>query len=661
MQIAKLFASLGFKIDTADLSHFESLLNKAQGEMSQFAKDLNFVNQKLKTMKTRFGQANDALKDTDISKAADRVAKAVDKYVKNAKEIVDIDSKVEKVFLDTGVRLDTLSNKLDGGTSAWNRYEQQVKEATTRMREFTAAARERQSVNPPRSTNAGSGSNQGGSRGGSRGNNGHNDEEEGFGAMLLGGQKFGKAFVGQMAVGGLLGTGYIVKEIVQSGREVVAMEQKLKAVSDTAENFANNMQYVRETSKALAIDIVEFGNSFASIYQSAKSSTDIAGAQEMYTNFNRYFKALQMTPDQIKGSLRAIGQMFNKQQVMAEELKNQLGERAAGTIQIFAEYAGYGTGSEGVQKLFKAMEAGKVGVQEILKASVGFGALADKNNALAESLEMSASKQILFTSAMKEFSATILKSGLDKALAKMFNALTMFLEVLTPMIVGLIEVFKGLYLIVQLLTNIPLDAWLLLAANAAAALTTAFLLGGKAAIFAGGAVTFMASALRLLKAALPIAALMGLLWVLGEVVKWRKEQEAGNQTYTWIDLWIVRAEFFFKLMRLGWLNTRIAISESINAVQDFFTITPPKWFSDFIERRNSNPEFQRQIKIMEDQMSDKEKLGGMVNPSNFGGGQNLSIPVDVYLTIQNPDGSAYQGRATSTPVVNVGAMGLKVG
>jgi len=130
MQVAKLFASLGFKIDTADLSHFESLLNKAQGEMSQFAKDLNFVNQKLKTMKNRFGQANDALKDTNIAKAADRVAKAVDKYVKNAKEIVDIDSKVERVFKDTGVRLDLLSNKLDGGTSAWNRYEQQVKEAT---------------------------------------------------------------------------------------------------------------------------------------------------------------------------------------------------------------------------------------------------------------------------------------------------------------------------------------------------------------------------------------------------------------------------------------------------------------------------------------------------------------------------------------------------
>ena len=653
MQIAKLFASLGFKIDTADLSHFESILNKAQGEMSQFAKDINLANQKLKTMKNRFGQASDALNSSNVAKAADRVAKAVDKYVKNAKEIVDIDSKVEKVFLDTGVRVDLLSNKLDGGTSAWNRYEQQVKEATTRMREFTAAARERQSVNPPRGTGAGSGSNQGGGGGrgsGGRGNNGYDDEDGGLSGMLLGGQKFGKAFVGQMAVGGLLGSGYIVKEIVQSGREVVAMEQKLKAVSDTAGNFANNMQYVRETSKALAIDIVEFGNSFASIYQSAKTSTDIGGVQEMYTNFNKYFKALQMTPDQIKGSLRAVGQMFNKQQVMAEELKNQLGERAAGTIQIFAEYAGYGTGAEGVQKLFKAMEAGKVGVQEILKASSGFGALADKNNALAESLEMSASKQILFTSAMKEFSATILKSGLDKALSKMFTALTEILTILTPIVIGIVESFKGLYAIFEMLLNLDAYDWFLIVTLAIWGLGAALIAGGKAAIFAGGAVTFFASALKLLRAAIPIAAIMGLLWALGEYTKWQKEQEAGVETFTWIDLWAIRLQFFFALMKIGWLNTRIAISDSINAIEDFFSITPPKWFSEFIERKQANPEKFNQESI--DRLKDQQSGLGLFGRNDEK--QNLTVPVEVFLTIQNPDGTNRMEKVTGMSTINIG-------
>ena len=598
MQIAKLFASLGFKIDTADLSRFEAILSKAQGEMSQFAQATQRASTKLRIMESRFKKTSDSLNSSNVAKAADRVAKAVDKYVKNAKEIVDIDGKVDRVFKDTGVRVDLLSNKLDGGTSAWNRYEQQVKEATARMREFTAAARERQSVNPPRGTGAGSGSNQGGGGGrgsGGRGNNGYDDEDGGLSGMLLGGQKFSKAFVGQMAVGGLLGSGYIVKEIVQSGREVVAMEQKLKAVSDTAGNFANNMQYVRETSKALAIDIVEFGNSFASIYQSAKTSTDIGGVQEMYTNFNKYFKALQMTPDQIKGSLRAVGQMFNKQQVMAEELKNQLGERAAGTIQIFAEYAGYGTGAEGVQKLFKAMEAGKVGVQEILKASSGFGALADKNNALAESLEMSASKQILFTSAMKEFSATILKSGLDKALSKMFNALTVFVELITPLMIGLMEAIGGVLSLVALLFSFDWQVYAIIAATALAVIVAGFYSIGGAALVAEVAVWGLGVAMKALRAAIPLVALAGMLWFLGEYTKWQKEQESGMQTYSWIDLMNAKMQLFFAESAGGWIEFKLATLEAIEATKELFSLKPEKAvkfienYGDDIARNPINP------------------------------------------------------------------------
>ena len=654
MQVAKLFASLGFKIDTADLSHFESLLNKAQGEMSQFAKDLNFVNQKLKTMKNRFGQANDALKDTNIAKAADRVAKAVDKYVKNAKEIVDIDSKVERVFKDTGVRLDLLSNKLDGGTSAWNRYEQQVKEATARMKEFTAAARERQSVNPPRGTGAGSGANQGGGGGnaggrgsGSRGNNGVNDPNNGT-TVLAGARQFGKAFVGQLAFGGLLGSGYIIKEIVQSGREVIAMEQKLKAVSQTAGDFANNMQYVRETSKALAIDISEFGNSFSSIYQSAKGSTDIAGVQQMYTNFNKYFKAMQMTPDQIKGSLRAVGQMFNKQQVMAEELKNQLGERAAGTIQIFAEYAGYGSGAEGVQKLFKAMEAGKVGVQEILKASDGFGKLSNNNNALAESLKMSASKQIQFTSAMKQFAATIMKSGLDKGLANLFTGLEKIVLILTPFVVGLFAVIGGLFQLFALLLSFDWWVYAGIVAAALAIIVAGFYSIGGAALVAEVAAYSLAAAMRVLSVAFPIVGLITLIGLLGVYKSQQDKLQDGSANSTWIDLWVLRLSFFFLLMKKGWLITDIAIANASLAIKDFFSTDPPDWFKKHIQGQTLAPKTT----------AFNSGMGDMKNFSDTTNNQNLSIPVDVYLTIQNPDGSTYQARASKTPIINVGALGI---
>ena len=653
MQIAKLFASLGFKIDTADLSHFESLLNKAQGEMSQFAKDLNFVNQKLKTMKTRFGQANDALKDTDISKAADRVAKAVDKYVKNAKEIVDIDSKVEKVFLDTGVRLDTLSNKLDGGTAAWNRYEQQVKEATTRMREFTAAARERQSVNPPRSTNAGSGSNQGGSRGGSRGNNGYNDEEEGFGAMLLGGQKFGKAFVGQMALGGALGSGYIVKEIVQTGREVQKMEQMLLQASKSAEDFQNNLAFTKETSAALAVDFTEFGVAYSKILNATERSILTQKQKEdIVFGFAKYMRTINLSSPDQAGVFRQLGQMFNTGRIQQDEI-NSMSDRGI-AMNKFLRMAAEELGISG-DDYTKMQEAGKADPIKLIPiVSRMLADAADNNNAFSKSLTTSLAKQQAFTNAMKEFAATVLKSGLDQGLANMSSALEKIVIVLTPMVVGLMSAIGGVIGVIKLLLGVDWKIYAGIAVAALLVVTAQMWLLSTSAAVAAAYTKGLAVAMGLLSRAFPIAGLITLIGLLGVYRREQEELANGTQTYTWIDLWIERLTFFFLIMRKGWLTADIAISNSILKLREFFTITPPKWFSDFIERRNSKPDFQRQIKIMEDQMKEANS-GAMLTPSSFGDKKsNLTVPVEVFLTIQNPDGTSRAERVTGMSTINIG-------
>ena len=646
MQVAKLFASLGFKIDTADLSHFESLLNKAQGEMSQFAKDLNFVNQKLKTMKTRFGQANDALKDTDIAKAADRVAKAVDKYVKNAKEIVDIDGKVERVFKDTGVRLDLLSNKLDGGTSAWNRYEQQVKEATARMKEFTAAARERQSVNPPRSTGAGSGANQGGAAGGrasgSRGNNGTNDEQGGMSGILFGGQKFGKAFVGQMAMGGALGFGYLIKEAVQTGREIDSMIFKLQAVSRSTQEFQSNLKYVRETSQYLAVDVEEFGNAYAQIFQGTKGKYSQDQIQQMFTGFNEYFKTLKMSADDQKGALRGISQMFGKEKVQAQELILQVGQRTAGMIQVFAD-----ANDMTVTQLLKTMELGKTTTDMVVKAGLASAKAAKEMGTLPDALKTSVSAQARFTNELKWLAHTVLKI-VDPALAKMFDGLSLVVAIIKPFVVGLFSAIGGLFQLIALLMSFDWWVYVLVAIAAITALmTTIFIFGGMADV--ARAKTYMlAAAMKFLNAAFPIVGLITLIGLLGVYKRQQDNLTNGVQEYTWIDLWVERLTFFFLLMRLGWLNANIGIEKFDAKMRDFFTITPPDWFKKYIQGQT----------LATQTTAFNSGMGDMKNFSDTTNNQNLSIPVDVYLTIQNPDGSTYQARASKTPIINVGALGI---
>ena len=579
MQVAKLFASLGFKIDTADLSHFESLLNKAQGEMSQFAKDLNFVNQKLKTMKNRFGQANDALKDTDIAKAADRVAKAVDKYVKNAKEIVDIDSKVERVFKDTGVRLDLLSNKLDGGTSAWNRYEQQVKEATARMKEFSAAARERQSINPPRGTGAGSGANQGGGAGGrgsgGRGNNGV-DDEGGMSGMLLGGQKFGKAFVGQMAMGGALGAGYLLKEAIQTGREIDSMIFKLQAVSRGTQEFQTNLKYVRETSQYLAVDVEEFGNAYAQIFQGAKGKYSQTQIQDMFTGFNEYFKTLKMSADDQKGALRGISQMFGKEKVQAQELILQVGQRTAGMIQVFAD-----ANDMTVPQLLKTMELGKTTTDMVVKAGLASAKAAKEMGTLPEALKTSVSAQARFTNELKWLAHTILKI-VDPALAKMFDGLAGFIKIIKPFIIGIGEIFKGIFSVIALLLSFDWKVYAGIVAAALLLITAGFYSIGGAALVAEVAVYSLGVAMKSLRGAIPLVALASMIYFLGEYTKWKKDQADGIETFTWLDLASAKLQLFFSIAELGWLDFKLATIEAYYAVKDLFSLKPQKAI-DFIK------------------------------------------------------------------------------
>jgi len=218
------------------------------------------------------------------------------------------------------------------------------------------------------------------------------------------------------------------------------MEMKLQAVSENAAVFNSNLEFVKKTSQELALNVSEFGASYASIFQSAKRVAGVEQIQQMSEGMNKYFRTLQMTPEQIKGSLRAVSQMFNKEAVQAEELRGQLAERAAGVFEIFAKAAG--TDVKGLQDL---MKEGKVGSDIVLKAGVMMGEWADKQGTLAVALQQSAAKQEQFNNKLKEMSLLILKSGLDEALAAMFSALVPIINAVGKSIAFVLSLLKKIW------------------------------------------------------------------------------------------------------------------------------------------------------------------------------------------------------------------------
>lgn len=429
-QIASLYASLGFNVDQSGLTTFRKEMQTLKEEFVEVLKDTANMNRRLKTMVGRLEQFNKLFNPQNITDWRKRLVASIRRY-----EQVMLDSRkqmtefADDVF-DAERKLHWFDTRLNTNITTLNTYRQHLEPVVLLLERLRGAAGS-PLPRPRGGYGGGSSGNQGGS--GSRGQGGGS-----VGGGLLQAMGVG-AFLRPMlptgmGIGGMLGAGYGFRELVLAGREMQAMEFKLKAVSESAAVFNSNLEFVKKTSQDLAIDVTEFGQAYASIFQSAKRSQSLQDIQSMATGFNKYFRTLQMTPDEIKGSLRAIKQMYSKEKVMAEEMTGQLAEKAAGMFQIFADAAGVGA-----PEFLKMMEAGKVTTDIVTKAGLAAGDWADKQGTLNEALQTSQAKQTLFNNSLKTMSSAILKGGLDSALADMFMALVPIVEIVGT---GLAFVFR---------------------------------------------------------------------------------------------------------------------------------------------------------------------------------------------------------------------------
>jgi len=320
VEIAKMFASLGFKIDMAALSSFDVGIRNSKGELAEFSRGVNEAARKTDVLVRRLGALNssfDAGKIVNATKSIKDNAKAYRKAADDAEVSVgSFSTKLEKLILT----LSRTDNHLLNGMSNMIAYSSSVLAAKTsvealvlQIRELRAMGGGKASINVNQSTH-----------GGARRSGGSESDPsqvmDSGAAFAAGGiaQRFLRPMLGAGPLaGGALTAGYALKEVVQTGREYQRMVTKLQAVSRSAEEFNQNLKYVQQTSQSLGTSTIEFGNAYAGIFETTKNSQGMQKTQEAYTGFSRFFKVMQMSPEESKGALRAIQQMFNKGKVMA--------------------------------------------------------------------------------------------------------------------------------------------------------------------------------------------------------------------------------------------------------------------------------------------------------------------------------------------------------
>ena len=333
--VATLFAELGFKIDNQGIDTFRTTLKEIQKELGNVMRTSANTGKSLSAVLKKLNNVNSSFNPTKMQAWRKQLNTGVKSYIDmigaNEKALNGLSTKA----VDSSRRMKLLTGRVDQGSIALSTYLTRLEAVIAALARLRAAG-----VNLPR---VGGGLQGGGN--GSRGGGGHppvGGGGSGLGTLLAGAGlgSFLKPMLPMgMGVGGFLGAGYTVKEVITTGREMMAMELKMKSVSGESADFARNMKYVDDLSQHLGLSLIDTGNAFANIVVTAKDKMNPEQMQKMFTGFNKYYAAVHMTTADQKLANLAIQQMFGKDKIQAQEARLQMGQRVTPFIKLLTEAA----------------------------------------------------------------------------------------------------------------------------------------------------------------------------------------------------------------------------------------------------------------------------------------------------------------------------------
>lgn len=169
-----------------------------------------------------------------------------------------------------------------------------------------------------------------------------------------------------LAAAGIAGLGAAITGAARAAVDTTVkfdrMNAVLKTVTGSHEEAGNEMQFVREISERLGLELISTADAYGKLVASAKG-TVLEGEQtrRIFESVANAASRLSLSSDQMAGALLAIQQMISKGNVQAEELRGQLGERLPGAFQIAARAMGMTT-----SELNKMLVEGKVLAEDML-------------------------------------------------------------------------------------------------------------------------------------------------------------------------------------------------------------------------------------------------------------------------------------------------------
>lgn len=436
-QIASMFASLGFKVDTTGLDAFNSKLREVRGNTVVASRNIGVLAEKLRSASSALDGVTTKLDKVSLKKANQNIADSYKSVATNVNLVEKALTSIQNNQKGITKALGRIHASVRAGEPLWEKYRATVRATKEdlvavngKMKELRANSTVSLRVNQGRGGNSGSG-NQSNTR---------QTNNNMFGGMFGGRGDFSGGFFRSMLpavalAGGLPSAGFAVKETVQAGRERIKMSNIMTASTKDAEEYAKAMEYVRAESNRLGQSTTEMGLGFAKVMQSVQGKLSLEKTHKIFTGFGELMTVMGNSADDQKGVYRAMTQMFSKGKIEAEE-EGQMAERGLPMKELVKRAAMevYKVDQKGYEKMRKA---GSVKAEDVLpRVAELMSEMANKNNALEKSLNQSLVKQQQFMNRLNDFAENIMTGGLDAMLGNIFDKLSALVDILSEITTG---------------------------------------------------------------------------------------------------------------------------------------------------------------------------------------------------------------------------------
>lgn len=159
------------------------------------------------------------------------------------------------------------------------------------------------------------------------------------------------------AYGGIYGVINLLGQVIETYKTLEAVQSRLNVVFDGDQGkSAETMDFLRRTADRLGQSLGVLGDEYSK-FTVATKGTNLEGekTRKIFLAVAEAARVNKISNDDLKGVFTALSQIASKGVVQMEELRQQLGDRLTGAVQIMA--AGLGVGTD---ELFDMTKAGEV-------------------------------------------------------------------------------------------------------------------------------------------------------------------------------------------------------------------------------------------------------------------------------------------------------------